>query len=482
MKEIRLRFAPSPTGSLHIGGLRTALFSYVIAKSQNGKLILRIEDTDQAREVEGAKKHLIDILTWSGVYFDEGPHKVGNYGPYIQSERKDIYKKYADRILESGHAYHCFCSSERLAEMRKKQQENKEAPRYDRHCRDLSKEEVQEKIANNQSYVIRQKMPLEGEVKVKDELRGEICFKASDLDDQVLIKSDQMPTYQFASVVDDHLMEISHVSRGEEWIPSFPKNVLLYQAFNWEVPKFIHLPLILNKEGGKLSKRQNDVAVEDYKDQGYLPAALLNFSILLGWHPKGDNEIMSLEEIIEAFKIEDMQISPAVFDREKLDYFNAYYLRQLSPESLLEKAKPHLKDYHLKDDSYLQKILLLEQNRIKKLDELPELIDFFFQDELNYEDDLLVWKKSTKEETKLYLREMYEFLNKIEADNWSEKYLEETIINFLKNNNKKLGDYLWPLRVALTGKKNSPGPFEVAAILKKETSLKRIEKAIAIIQ
>jgi glutamyl-tRNA synthetase len=481
MKEVRLRFAPSPTGSLHIGGFRTALFSYIIAKSQNGKLILRIEDTDQNREVKNAKEHLIDILNWSGIYFDEGPHKKGNFGPYIQSQRKEIYKKYANILLESGQAYRCFCSNERLAEMRKKQQENKEAPRYDKHCRNLSEEEIKNKLANNESFVIRQKMPLEGEIKVKDELRGDINFKAVDLDDQILIKSDQMPTYQFASVVDDHLMKISHVTRGEEWIPSFPKNVLLYQAFNWEVPKFIHLPLVLNKEGGKLSKRQNDVAVEDYKKQGYLPTALLNFSIMLGWHPKGNNEIMSLDEIIKSFRIKNMQTSPAVFDREKLDYFNAYYLRQLSPEALLEKSKKFLKDYHFKDIEYLQKILVLEQSRIKKLAELPELIDFFFQDKLNYEAELLIWKKNTKEETKLYLKEIYKLLNNIKASKWEEKYLEETVISYLKKNDKKLGDYLWPLRVALTGRKNSPGPFETASILKKETSLKRITRALTII-
>jgi glutamyl-tRNA synthetase len=365
--------------------------------------------------------------------------------------------------------------------MRKKQQENKEAPKYDRHCRDLSDEEISEKLANNESFVVRQKMPLEGEIKVRDELRGEISFKAKDLDDQVLIKSDEMPTYQFASVIDDHLMEISHVSRGEEWIPSFPKNVLLYQAFDWELPKFIHLPLILNQNGGKLSKRQNDVAVEDYKKQGYLPEALLNFSILLGWHPKDDNEIMSLDEIIEVFKINSMQISPAVFDREKLDYFNAHYIRSLSSQSLAEKAKVFLKDFHLKDLGYLKKILELEQSRIKKLDELPELINFFFQEELEYESEMLVWKKSTKDETKVYLKEIYDFLNNIDDSKWEEKYLEETVINYLRENDKKLGDYLWPLRVALTGEKNSPGPFEVSSILKKEKSLKRIKRAINII-
>ncbi len=478
MKEVRLRFAPSPTGFLHIGGLRSALFSYVIAKSLNGKIILRIEDTDQAREVKGAAESLINILNWSGIYFDEGPHKIGEYGPYIQSQRKDIYNKYAQKLIDSGEAYRCFCSSERLSKMREDQQKNKQAPRYDRYCRDLSPQEISEKLDNNESFVIRQKMPLDGDVKVRDELRGDITFKASDLDDHVLIKTDKMPTYQFANIVDDHLMKITHVSRGEEWIPSFPKNVLLYQSFGWEVPKFIHLPLILNKGGGKLSKRQNDVAVEDYKEQGYLPKAIINFSILLGWHPKDDNEILDLDSIIKTFSIKDMQISPAVFDREKLDYFNAYYIRQLNPQDLLEKSLPFLRDYQKKDHDYLLKILQLEQSRIKKLNDLPELIDFFFAENLNYDHELLIWKKNSQENTKNNLKELKDYLLNLDEKEWEEKILEEKIIRYLKDNEKKIGDYLWPLRVALTGKKASPGPFEVAAILKKSETLKRVNTGI----
>ncbi|NCD00992.1 glutamate--tRNA ligase [bacterium] len=492
MKKTRLRFAPSPTGYLHIGGLRTALFAYIIAKSQKGELVLRIEDTDQAREVEGAVEKLINILNWSGIEFSESPEKGGDFGPYIQTQRLDIYKKYAQELIDKGEAYYCFCTPERLNKMREEQQKNKQAPRYDSHCRDLSKEDVKRKIEAREKFVIRQKMPLEGIVRVKDELRGEIEFKAENLEDHVLIKSDGIPTYQFASVVDDHLMEISHVTRGEEWIPSFPKNILLYKAFGWEPPKFIHLPLILNKEGGKLSKRQNDVAVEDYKEQGYLPEALLNFCILLGWHPKDDEEVLSLDDILSKFNIKDMQVSPAVFDRDKLNYFNSLYIRKLTEDQLLEKSLEFLKDiieknndkYILKNngkeisENFLKKVLLVEQSRLKNLSELPEIIDFFFQDDLEYEKELLIWKKLSLEDVKNNLKEVKEILDNIDENDWEEKKLEEKLILYIKNKEGKVGDYLWPLRVSLTGKKNSPGPFEVSGILGKEESLKRLEKAI----
>ena len=492
MKKTRLRFAPSPTGYLHIGGLRTALFAYIIAKSQKGELVLRIEDTDQAREVEGAVEKLINILNWSGIEFSESPEKGGDFGPYIQTQRLDIYKKYAQELIDKGEAYYCFCTPERLNEMREEQQKNKQAPRYDSYCRDLSKEDVKRKIEVGEKFVIRQKMPLEGIVRVKDELRGEIEFKAENLEDHVLIKSDGIPTYQFASVVDDHLMEISHVTRGEEWIPSFPKNILLYKAFGWEPPKFIHLPLILNKEGGKLSKRQNDVAVEDYKEQGYLPEALLNFCILLGWHPKDDEEVLSLDYILSKFNIKDMQVSPAVFDRDKLNYFNSLYIRKLTEDQLLEKSLEFLKDiieknndkYILKNngkeisENFLKKVLLVEQSRLKNLSELPEIIDFFFQDDLEYEKELLIWKKLSLEDVKNNLKELKEILDNIDESDWEEKKLEEKLILYIKNKEGKVGDYLWPLRVSLTGKKNSPGPFEVSGILGKEESLKRLEKAI----
>ncbi|MCF7820647.1 MAG: glutamate--tRNA ligase [Candidatus Pacebacteria bacterium] len=492
-KKVRLRFAPSPTGFLHIGGLRTALFAYIIAKSQAGKIILRIEDTDQAREVEGAADKLVEILSWAGINFDESPQLGGSFGPYIQTQRLDIYKQHAQTLLDSGKAYRCFCSTERLQALREEQQKNKQAPRYDNHCRGLSLEESNQKAEAGESFVIRQKMPLEGVVEAVDELRGKIVFEAKNLDDHVLIKSDGIPTYQFASVVDDHLMEISHVTRGEEWIPSFPKNILLYQAFSWEAPKFIHLPLILNKEGGKLSKRQNDVAVEDYREQGYLPKALLNFCLLLGWHPKDDKEILDLKEVLEKFKIKDMQVSPAVFDRDKLDFFNGYYLRQLNEDEFAKEALPFLSDlieiqadknFKIKNTqkqiSYEQvkKILNLEQSRIKKLSELPELVHNFFIEDLDYDKDLLIWKSLSFAEIKDNLLELKALLETVDNDNWNKGHLENLIITYLKDKEAKLGDYLWPFRVALTGRKNSPGPFESAEALGREESLKRTDKAL----
>ena len=354
MNNIRLRLAPSPTGFLHLGNLRTALFGYLLAKNLGGKFILRIEDTDQKREVAGAVDSLLEILAWVGLGFDEGPHLGGEYGPYIQSQRLAIYKKYSDELLVKGGAYRCWCSAERLTAMRAEQTANHQPPRYDRTCRDLSQADITIKLKNNEPFVVRQKMPLEGEVKFFDELRGEIIFKAEDLDDHVLIKSDGMPTYQFANVVDDHLMKISHVTRGDEWLPSAPKNVLLYQAFGWEVPKLIHLPLILNKTGGKLSKRQGDVYVEDYRAKGYLPEALVNFCALLGWHAKGEKEIFTLAELEKEFSLEGLGASPAVFDLEKLDFYNGHYIRQKSLNDLTKLVLPYLSLKNNKQPAYRQ--------------------------------------------------------------------------------------------------------------------------------
>ena len=342
MNTVRTRFAPSPTGYLHIGSLRTALFAYLAAKTQNGKFILRIEDTDQKRYVAGAVEKIIEILDWVGLKFDEGPHTGGEYGPYIQSQRKEIYDEYVKTLLEKGEGYYCFCSPERLEAMRAEQTARKLPPRYDRTCRHLSKAEVDKKLKAGGQAVIRQKMPISGEVIVHDELRGDIKFKAEDLEDHVLIKSDNMPTYHFALVVDDYLMKITDVIRGEEWLPSFPKNILLYRSFGWQPPKFYHLPLTLNKGGGKLSKRQGDVAVEDYKKKGYLPEALINFSALLGWHPANDNEIFSLVDLEKEFKVEDLGTSPAVFDLEKLDYLNGYYIRHKPIDDLTLLCIPYL--------------------------------------------------------------------------------------------------------------------------------------------
>ncbi len=484
MPKVRTRFAPSPTGYLHIGSLRTALFAYLTAKSQGGQIILRIEDTDQERRVEGAVKKLVEILNWSGIEFDEGDHIGGEFGPYTQTNRLDIYERCAKKLLARGKAYRCFCSPERLKKMREDQQKRKEPPRYDRKCRDLSDEEIKKNLQAYKPFVIRQKMPKRVEVIAHDELRGDIKFNSGELEDHILIKSSNIPTYQFASVVDDHLMEISHVVRGEEWIPSFPKNILLYKAFDWTPPKFIHMPLTLNKTGGKLSKRQGDVSVEDFKAKGYLKEALINFCVHLGWHSKGDNEIFTLKELEKEFDYKKMGTSPAIFDTEKLDYLNGYYIREMEIEKLVDLCMPFLEknlskttDDRRQTTEYIKKVVSIEQERLKRLDEIGELTEFFFLDKLEYDKDMLVWKKMEPSEVKPNLELIIKLLNKIPEDCWTNDSIEEGIVSYLKAKELRIGNYLWPMRVALTGRKASPGPFEVAEVLGKEITLKRIKLA-----
>ncbi|MEI7620051.1 MAG: glutamate--tRNA ligase [Candidatus Falkowbacteria bacterium] len=478
MNNIRLRFAPSPTGFLHIGNFRVALFDYLIGQSLKGELILRIEYTDSKREVEGAADKLIKVLDIFNIKFNEGPHVGGPFAPYTQSERLDIYNKYSNQLLKEKKVYRCFCTEDRLTEMRSAQEANKLAPRYDRLCRDLSEEESDRRAAAGEPFVIRQKMPLEGKVVVHDELRGDITFDATDLDDQVLIKSNGVPTYQFASVVDDHTMEVSYVTRGDEWLSSYPKNILLYQALDWTPPKFIHFPLVLNKEGGKLSKRKGDVFVEDYLIKGYLPEAIINFCVLLGWHSKDDKEMYSLEELTSAFDINGLGSSPAVFDLERLDFFNGYYIRQKSLTELANLCRPYLSDTSI-DQTQLEKVVGLAQDRMKKLSDINELTEFIFADKLEYETDLLIWKSLSLEEVKANLQEIKLMLEKVEDKDWNKESLESLLVGYIKSNEKKVGDYLWPLRVSLTGLKNSPGPFEVADTLGKVKSLARIEIALS---
>ncbi len=477
--KIRLRFAPSPTGFLHLGNLRSALFGYLLAKNWKGKFILRLEDTDQKREIEGALDKLLDILSWVGIKFDEGPHTTGNYGPYIQTERLSIYKELVDGLLKEKKVYRCFCTEERLTDMRLAQEARKEAPRYDRLCRHLSAEEIDKKIKAGEDFVIRQKMPRDGQVSVHDEIRGDITFKASDLDDQVLIKSNGIPTYHFANIVDDHLMKITHVTRGDEWLPSFPKNILLYQAFDWQPPKYIHLPLILNKSGGKLSKRQGDVFAEQFRDKGYLPEAIINFCALLGWHGKDNQEVYSLKELEKSFSLEGIGASPAIFDLEKLDYYNGYYIRQKSVSQLAALCRPYFEKagHEIVDQKKLENFVGLAQDRMKKLEDVVDLTNFLFQIKA-YEQDLLCWKSLSIEEAKNNLRLITAELNKVKESDWQKNYLENTIISWIKEKGFKNGDFLWPLRVALTGLKNSPGPFEVASVLGKNESLRRLEEVL----
>ena len=382
--------------------------------------------------------------------------------------------------------------------MRAEQMSRKAPPQYDRRCRDLPEAEVDRRIVSGERFVIRQKMPLSGDVTVYDELRGEITFPASTLDDHVLIKSNGVPTYQFANVVDDHLMEITHVTRAEEWLSSFPKNVLLYRAFGWDAPKFIHYPVILNKGGGKLSKRQGDVMVEEYRDKGYLPEALINFCVLLGWHPKEDNEIFSMTDLEKVFTVERIGTSAAIFDIAKLDYFNGYYIRRKTLDDLLDLCLPYFEGAGLVrrasggrlrfcasgktvDAAYLKGVLALEQDRIKKLSEVTDLAGIFFVGDLEYDPSILIWKKMTAIEAGENLQALRGLIGAIPGEEWTQSFIEERITAYLKAGDLNVGNYLWPLRVALTGRKASPGVFEVAGVLGKEETMRRVDRAIALL-
>lgn len=492
MNEVRVRFAPSPTGYMHVGNFRTALYAYLFAKKNSGDFILRIEDTDQKRYVLGALEKLIDIINWAGFEYSEGVFiengkiiQKGDFGPYIQSERLELYKKYAEELIENGTAYYCFCTSERLEEMRKEQSERKQAPMYDRCCLKFSKEETEKKIANGEKYVIRQKINTEGFTEYVDTIRGKVSIKNELLDDQILMKSDGYPTYNFANVVDDHLMEITHVIRGEEYVSSTPKYVQLYQNFGWNVPQFAHLPLLLNPDKSKLSKRQGDVAVEDYIKNGYLKEAIINFVALLGWNPgEGETqEIFSLEELIQKFDFSHVHRGGAVFDTKKLDWINNQYIKKLSIEKLYEESLKFFEQKEFlvnslderKTEEYLKRVLTIEQERLQKLSEVGENSQFLFNDNLNYSKDDIRWKKNSDEETKMFLEKSLEILENISDENWKKENIEKELLEVAGD---KRGDLLFPLRWVLTGQKFSPTPFEVAWVLGKNESLRRIKKAL----
>jgi glutamyl-tRNA synthetase len=487
MKPARTRIAPSPTGFMHIGTLHTALFDYFLAKQTNGKFIIRIEDTDQSRFVDGAVENLLKTFKRLGIESDEGPIisddgkivECGDYGPYVQSNRLTIYKKYVDQLLEQGDAYHCFCSSERLDAMREEQRAVKQNPKYDRHCINLSKDEIDKRIESGEKYVVRMRIP-DGETEFEDVVRGIVKFNNCDIDDQVILKSDGFPTYHLAVVVDDALMKITHIIRGEEWLSSTPKHIILYKMLGFnQIPIFAHLPLLLNPDKTKLSKRQGDVAVEDYLNKGYLPEAILNFIGTLGFNPSGDRELYTLEELIKSFDLSKVKKSGAVMNIEKLDWMNNYYIMQLSEDELIACVKPFV-SLDLADE-ILRRALMVEKIKIKKLSELQENLEQYVI-EIIYGKELLAWKKSNLADAKAQLEGVLSFLTNLDdAVFVNIESLEREVRAYILNNNLDNGCVLWPLRVALSGKEKSASPFELLWIFGREKSVDRINKAIKVL-
>lgn len=476
------RFPPSPTGFMHVGSLRTALYNYLYARKHGGKFIVRVEDTDRARLVEGSVESLIRTMDTVGLEYDEGPYldgdtikERGENGPYIQSERLSIYKECVQRLLDNKSAYYCFCSKEKLAELRELQQKAKLPTKYDRTCFNLSEEDVSKKLKNGEDHVVRMIIP-EGETSFTDEIRGEITIQNEQMDDQVILKADGFPTYHLAVVVDDNLMGVTHVIRGEEWISSVPKHVILYEKFGFDLPKFAHLPLILNSDKSKLSKRQGDVSVEDFLEKGYLPEALVNFVSLLGFNPSGDCEIYDISELIDAFDLSSINKGGAVFDVEKLKWMNSQYIKQLDFEKLFKLTKP-LVDSNI-DDVFFRKVLKVEQERLVLLNDISERVGDY-EHLSDYDPQLIQWKKSDLADAMNQLMNIKVFLLELDLEKFDTiELIEEEVKNYISSNSLSNGNVLWPLRTALSGKDKSPSPFELLWVLGKDESLKRISHAI----
>lgn len=477
-KEIRTRFAPSPTGYMHIGNLRTALYAYLLTKSKGGKFILRIEDTDQDRLVEGATEVIYKTMKDTGLIHDEGPDVGGDYGPYIQSQRRDIYKKYAEKLVELGGAYYCFCNKERLDDLRARQEAAKVPTKYDGLCSRLTKAEVEAKLAAGEPYVIRQKMPKYGKTTFKDEIFGEISVENAILDDNVLLKADGLPTYNFANVIDDHLMNITHIIRGSEYLSSTPKYNLLYESFGWEIPTYIHVSPVMKDAQKKLSKRDGDASYEDFINKGYLKEAVVNYIALLGWSPGGDREKFTIDELIEIFDLKGISKSPAIFDENKLAWLNGEYIRGLTPEAFHEKALPWYEGVITNPDIDLKEVSALLQKRCEKLSDIPEQVDFF--DSLpEYDTDMYTHKKmkTNPENSLVSLERTLEVLQGL--DNWDLGSIHDALMELIEGMEVKNGVVLWPLRVAVSGKAFTPGGgVEIAYILGKEETIKRIKIGI----
>lgn len=481
-KTVRTRFAPSPTGFMHVGNLRTALYEYLIAKSQGGTFVLRIEDTDQERLVEGAVDIIYDTLRKVGLTHDEGPDVGGEYGPYVQSERKSIYLPYAKQLVEAGKAYYCFCTKERLESLREGQEDG-EFGGYDRHCRSLPQEEVNRLLAAGTPYVIRQKMPTEGSTTFEDAVYGSITIENKELEDQILVKSDGYPTYNFANVVDDHLMHITHVVRGSEYLTSTPKYKLLYEAFGWEIPVYVHLPLIMGKnEDGtvsKLSKRHGSTGFSDLIREGYLPQTIVNYIALLGWCPKDNRELFTLAELAENFSIDGISKSPAVFDYDKLTWFNGEYIRAMPQEDFIAAALPYFRQVFPDKELNWPVLASILQPRVTKFTQIPEMIAFF-KELPAYSPEFFVNKKSKTnlENSVLMLEAAIQTLQ--ELQDWSVESLHGALLALAEKLQVKNGTLLWPVRIAAAGMLVTPGgAMEILAILGKEESLRRLSVGLS---
>ena len=482
MGKIRTRYAPSPTGRMHVGNLRTALYAYLIAKHEGGDFLLRIEDTDQERQVEGAEEIIYRTMEKTGLIHDEGPDKDGGVGPYVQSERQKagIYMEYAKMLVEKGEAYYCFCTQERLDGL-KQTVNGEEIMVYDKHCLGLTKEEVEANLKAGMPFVIRQNNPKEGKTTFHDDIYGDISVDNSELDDMVLIKSDGYPTYNFANVVDDHLMGITHVVRGNEYLSSSPKYNRLYEAFGWEVPVYVHCPLITNEEHKKLSKRSGHSSFEDLQEQGFLTKAVVNYVALLGWSPVGNQEFFTLEELVKEFDYRNISKSPAVFDMVKLRWMNGEYMKRMEFDEFYELAEPYLKET-IKKPLDLRKIAAMVKTRIEVFPDIAGQVDFF--EELpEYGTDLYVHKKmkTTKESSLETLKDLLPVLKA--QEDYSNDALYEAISRYIEEKGVKTGFVMWPVRTAVSGKPMTPaGATEILEVLGKEESLKRIEKGIALLE
>ncbi len=480
MSKIRLRFAPSPTGDVHVGSIWLAQFNWLFARQQDGKFIVRIEDTDQKRLVPGSVEKIYQALEWYGLTPDEGPEHGGEHGPYVQSERLKLYHKYVHQLIKQGSAYYCFCTPERLEELRTNQQAQKLPPRYDKLCSSITVDDASQRVAAGDRAVVRLNVPTTGTVTLDDVIRGKVTFSYDQIDDSILLKSDGFPTYHLAVVVDDHLMEISHVLRAEEWLPSTPKHLLLYHAFGWVPPVFAHLPQILGTNKKKLSKREGAASALHFRDQGYLPEAMQNFLALMGWHPKGDQEVLTRTEILEQFKLEAINPSGAIFDQTKLDWMNGVYIRALALPDLFERLRPF---WHVPDDGWAPEQLLaalgLVHDRLVKLSDIDEAINFVFPsawnaERTNVDEQMIIPKKGSMDIARNNLRILVGWLTAYTGQ-WTAVDLKAEIIKAIADAGLKNGDVLWPARIALSLRSASPDVFDLLAVIGYEESIRRMK-------